>query len=75
MNPIDIANRFTDHELTGKQQSMSMRHTLKAREFAELINGQCPDNREKSIAMTKIEEALMWANKSLEMRKEEDVEW
>ena len=36
-----------------------------AKKFAELIDQRCPDSREKSLAITKIEEAMMWANSSI----------
>lgn len=32
---------------------------------ASVIEEQCPDGREKSLAITKLEEALMWANESV----------
>ena len=65
MNPIEIIRRFTYHKPTEKQVPMYERTRNKAREFAELINGQCPDNHEKSIAISKVEEAVMWANASI----------
>lgn len=34
----------------------------KAKQLAELVDELCPDSREKSLALTKIEEAVMWAN-------------
>ena len=41
----------------------------KLRELAEVvaicIDNFCPDSREKSLAFTKIEEAIMWANLSI----------
>ena len=30
--------------------------------LVEGINMMCPDSREKSLAITKVEEAIMWAN-------------
>lgn len=30
-----------------------------------IIEEQCPDGREKSLAVTKLEEALLWANESV----------
>ncbi len=36
-----------------------------AEQLAKLINIFCPDGREKSLAITKIEEAVMWANASI----------
>ena len=35
------------------------------KEFAYLLNDLCPDSREKSLAMTKLEECVMWANASI----------
>lgn len=37
----------------------------KAKELALLINEVCPDSREKSVSLTKIQEASMWANASI----------
>lgn len=33
--------------------------------FAEKILGSCPPSRERSLAITKLEEALFWANASI----------
>ena len=33
--------------------------------FAALIIQYCPDSREKSLALTKLEEACFWANASI----------
>lgn len=37
----------------------------KAKELAYLIDELCPVSREKSLANTKLEESLMWANASI----------
>ncbi|MCH4162435.1 MAG: hypothetical protein LKF39_05815 [Lactococcus raffinolactis] len=37
----------------------------KAKELAYLIDELCPNNREKSLAITKLEESVMWANASI----------
>lgn len=34
----------------------------KAKEFAYMIDELVPNSREKSLAMTKLEEVIMWAN-------------
>ena len=36
-----------------------------ARGLAMVLNDNCPDSREKSVAMTKLEECVMWANASI----------
>lgn len=33
-------------------------------EFAKVVLSHCPSSRERSLAITKIEEALMWARKA-----------
>jgi hypothetical protein len=34
-------------------------------QLAHAINDACPDSREKSLAITKIEEAMFWANAAI----------
>ncbi len=41
----------------------AVRSTLKA--AAIVVDETCPDGREKSLAVTAIEEALMWANAAI----------
>lgn len=36
-----------------------------AKRFAALIDTACPDSREKSLAFTNLEQALMWAVASI----------
>lgn len=56
---------FTHHEPKGDQNSRYNIMREKAKEFATLIDMCCPDSREKSLAMTKLEECSMWANASI----------
>lgn len=37
----------------------------KFKDMVELAVRECPDNRERSIGMRKLEEALMWLNASV----------
>ena len=37
----------------------------KAKELAYLIDELCPESRERSLAITKLEEVSMWANASI----------
>lgn len=48
-----------DHEILCKQIRDA------ARQFAHMINICAPDSREKSLALTKLEEAMMWANAAI----------
>lgn len=36
-----------------------------AKDFAHVVEELCPESRERSLAFTKIEEAVMWANASI----------
>ena len=75
MKPTEIVNRFTYHAPVGDQAKEYNTIRGNAKTMAEIVNGLCPDNREKSIAITKIEEAVMWANASIARgeREDEDV--
>ncbi|WP_271006563.1 hypothetical protein [Listeria seeligeri] len=42
-----------------------------AKELAHLIDKLCPGSREKSLAITKLEESVMWANASIARSIEE----
>jgi len=65
MTHDEIMKRFTYHAPTQGQPELyeSIRHV--ARDFATCINDLCPESREKSLAMTKLEESVMWANASI----------
>lgn len=60
-----IENAFTYHVPHDGQPEKYEMLRSKAKEFAYLIDALCPNSREKSIAMTKLEEATMWANASV----------
>jgi hypothetical protein len=61
----DLINRFTYHPPKPGQPELYTAIRDKAKELAYLIEEVCPDSREKSLAITKIEEAAMWANASI----------
>lgn len=66
MDPADIAHRFEFHPATTDEKRdahTSIRQIL--RRAADDINERVPDGREKAVAMTKLEEAMMWANAGL----------
>ena len=60
-----IESAFTYHAPKPGQPEMYTGIREKAKELAYLIDGLCPDSREKSLAMTKLEECAMWANASI----------
>jgi len=61
----DIENRFTYHAPKPGQPEIYTAIRDKAKELAVMLDINCPDSREKSVALTKLEEAVMWANASV----------
>lgn len=62
---MSIENNFKYH---APKEGQADRYVLirdRAKVFALLLDGECPESREKSLAMTKLEEAVMWANASI----------
>lgn len=39
------------------------------RDFAEVIVGECPTSPERTLAVRKIQEAIMWAKASIEVNE------
>lgn len=62
---MDIKNNFTYHEPKPGQVERYKAIRDKGKELAELLDSECPDSREKSLAFTKLEESVMWANASI----------
>lgn len=61
----ELQKRFTYHAPKPGQPEKYEAIRNKAKELAELIDAECPDSREKSLAMTSLEESVMWANASI----------
>jgi hypothetical protein len=61
----DLDNRFRYHAPKPGQPEKYTAIRDKAKELAELVNELCPDSREKSLAITNLEECSMWANASI----------
>lgn len=62
---MDIENNFTYQPPKDDQPERYERIRYKAKMLAAYINEYCPDSREKSLAFTKLEECVMWANASI----------
>jgi len=60
-----IENAFTYHAHKDDQPRKYEKIRYIAKAFAMKIDEMCPDSREKSLAMTKLEEAVMWANAAI----------
>lgn len=62
----DLEHRFAFHPATTAEKRdhhTSMRQAC--HRAAQAIDETAPDGREKSLAITKLEEAMMWANAAI----------
>ena len=65
MEATDLANRFTYHAPKNGQAERYQQIRDAAHELAKLLNAECPESREKSLAVTHLEDSVMWANASI----------
>jgi hypothetical protein len=61
----DLANRFSYHPPLPGQPERYEKIRAFAHDTARLISEECPESREKSLALTHLEEAVMWANAAI----------
>ena len=60
-----LDNRFTYHPPKGDQVERYESIRDDARVFAESVCALAPESRERALFLTKLEEAVMWANASI----------
>lgn len=69
LNKDDIEHRFGFHKATveGIEATLPVHKELRLafRKFAEEVNELLPEGRAKSVAMTELETASMWAHKAV----------
>jgi hypothetical protein len=65
MNREEIADRFTYHPPFGTQTERYEEIRNTAREFALRLEELCPDSRELSLALTHLDEVVMFANAAI----------
>lgn len=70
MEPDELDVRFTYHP--PKVDQIPKYNALRSagREMAEMVVELCPASREQSLALTNIEQAVMWANAAIARRSE-----
>ncbi len=68
MDVKELATRFTYHPPTSTKAEFHVEVRVKAHELATFIVGESPESREQSLAITKLEEAVMWANAGIARR-------
>lgn len=62
---MDIENTFTYHAPKGNQHERYVALREKAKELALLIHNNTPQSREQSVALTNVQQAVMWANAAI----------
>lgn len=60
-----IENNFNYHAPQPGQAERYQALRAKGRELADMIDELCPRGREQSLAITNVEQAVMWANASI----------
>ena len=73
MDEEDLMNRFTYHAPKEGQPEIYKIIRGRALDFANALDDLCPDSREKSLAITKLEEAVFWANASISRQLEKII--
>jgi hypothetical protein len=66
VDTADLENRFTYHAPKDHEQAdRYVRVRQHGYGLAKVIDEMAPDSREKSLAITHLEEAVMWANAAI----------
>jgi len=65
----ELETRFTYHAPKNDQPEKYERIRNTGKQLAIIVDTFCPESREKSLAITKIEEAVMWANAAIARRE------
>ena len=61
----DLTYRFKHHEMSEEASQKSKKLRDNIFDIADTIDIYCSDSREKSLALTKLEECLFWCNADL----------
>ena len=69
IGPAELEQRFTYHPPKGDQAVRYSELRRRALDFARVIDDLAPDSREKSLAVTELEAAVMWANAAIARRE------
>jgi len=73
MAPDDLKKRFTYHAPTEGQPALYQALRDQALALALAIDASQPDSREKSLAITHLEDTVMWANAGIARNPSMDI--
>jgi hypothetical protein len=62
---MNIEHTFTYHKPFGTQPTRYEVIREAAKALAYVIELNCPDSRERSVALTNLQQTIMWANASI----------
>ena len=65
MERADIDNRFNYHPPTGMKRAKHESIRRECKGLALYLSEALPEGREKSLAITHLEEVMMWANAAI----------
>lgn len=65
MNGHDLIKRFRYHPIKGDQEQRYLIVWTAAGELADKITEFTPESREQEMAISKLEESVMWANAAI----------
>lgn len=65
MDDKELVSRFTYHPPKNDQATRYEKLRFNGLNLADMINELVPDSREKSLAITHLEQAVMWANAAI----------
>jgi hypothetical protein len=69
----ELSNRFTHHPPFGNQPRRFQAIRSQAHDLGQYIDQNTPDSREKSLALTALEECVMWANAAIARNEKEST--
>lgn len=71
--PLDLDNVFSYHAPTGDVQIATFQRIRNAgREFAQVLAEEVPPSPERSLAISRVREAVMWGNAGIACNPEEE---
>lgn len=70
MDQTQLDNIFRYHAPHGNQADRYHELREQAKTLATRINDLCPESREKALAITHLQQAMMWANASIAIHEQ-----
>jgi hypothetical protein len=67
---MDINSAFTYHAPKDDQTARYITVRETAKQFAHLLDQLCPPSSERTLALRKLQECVMWANASIAMNEQ-----